>query len=516
MDRILTNPRMRVYITTEELNNLEYLRKLDPQILWKVSAEFTTIKRGHLRPQCEHVNWYKFSRAHYQNRPNELLEEFGVGEAKTTPARNEFSDTGEESILSLPQNEAEVAEHIYENTATKTSPKPHQGPLATYADPAMHSTQPSRKTSSKCELQLPEANYSTYLTGLVHSLDKLLVNYSYQTEGTSLATYVEALFQDEHTSCGERPYRCNVEDCEAVATRWARKDNLEAHNKKRHSFACGLPGCGRSYLRGFASQQLLDADQEEVHSTSGRNAITLESLPPQTAEPGNMGNNERIHNPEATNDDGPETLVAVHRYEFFDYSSWSRTISHPVIAWDVPKERYREGMPDFGGRFSLRRDHLNLKYVEPLNGLVEDEGVEESLVNLSMPTPVVKPPWLDCPYRFISRKLTSMSRMLMRNPFLSLLAFLSQVSFANASSEVFSEFDLQLVIPLSPSGLVTILSVALGYALSCGLISSRFLETRAQYFGLLVFLELSAYVCSLAAYDSRQGGQEIWLLSLFL
>lgn len=60
MDEVLTSSTMRNNITTdEELNNLRYLRKLDPQVLSRVSAEFTATQGGHLRPQwkrCEQVS----------------------------------------------------------------------------------------------------------------------------------------------------------------------------------------------------------------------------------------------------------------------------------------------------------------------------------------------------------------------------------------------------------------------------------------------------------------------------
>lgn len=124
-----------------------------------------------------------------------------------------------------------------------------------------------------------------------------------------------------------------------------------------------------------------------------------------------------------------------------------------------------------------------------------------------------QPSWPVGSLKHISRGLSSISKMLARNPFLPLLAFARQVSLV-AASPVPLELDFLPALPLDPWTLGCVVGTTVGYGSVATYASSR-VERRTQQFAIFALMELLAFLCSYA-WSDEQGGQYMVLISIFL
>jgi len=95
----------------------------------------------------------------------------------------------------------------------------------------------------------------------------------------------------DHANNRDRPYKCDIEECQANVTTWARADKLRRHNKQWHGpYHCRFANCARRYPCGFASPSDLNEHIDSVHGGDvggGSNqSMTTTYTPEQLTMPG--------------------------------------------------------------------------------------------------------------------------------------------------------------------------------------------------------------------------------------
>lgn len=87
-------------------------------------------------------------------------------------------------------------------------------------------------------------------------------------------------YQTNHVGNGERSFRCDVEDCAADVNSWRNPEKLNSHNKRWHRYSCNVPGCSRTYPRGFESEQALENHMQVAHQASSLGTMLQDSYAP--------------------------------------------------------------------------------------------------------------------------------------------------------------------------------------------------------------------------------------------